>query len=160
MEAQTEDTSIFDELEEKRRFTYATPGQRFVNYLIDTLVMCNIYSAIVGGVIGVIMVYNGHDPNDSKWFTDPLYSKLFNIGIGSLCVLVSYTLIEGASKGRSLGKLITKTQALREDGSLITYKDALMRSLCRLIPFDPLSAFNGNPWHDKWTQTIVVKKYK
>ncbi len=40
----------------------------------------------------------------------------------------------------------------------IDWKDALLRSLCRLIPFEAFSYFGGNLWHDKLTKTIVIKK--
>jgi hypothetical protein len=39
----------------------------------------------------------------------------------------------------------------------LTFKDALLRSLCRLIPFEVFSGF-GVPWHDSLTNTMVVKK--
>ena len=40
---------------------------------------------------------------------------------------------------------------------LLDWEDAFMRSLCRLIPFDPLSAFAGHPWHDELSKTKVIK---
>ncbi len=49
-----------------------------------------------------------------------------------------YTLLEGAAKGKTLGKLITGTRALKIDGSNLTWKDAFLRSLCRIVPFEAI----------------------
>jgi uncharacterized RDD family membrane protein YckC len=68
--------------------------------------------------------------------------------------------MEGSAKGKTLGKLITGTRALKMDGGNLTWKVAFMRSLCRIVPFEAFSAFGGNPWHDRWTDTIVVKERK
>jgi hypothetical protein len=57
-----------------------------------------------------------------------------------------------------LGKLITGTRAIREDGVELNFKDAFLRSLSRLVPFEPFSIWSGNGiWHDSWTKTMVIK---
>jgi uncharacterized RDD family membrane protein YckC len=68
-----------------------------------------------------------------------------------------YTLCEKLFKGYTLGKLITGTRAMRQDGEALTFKDALLRSLSRLVPFEVFSGFSTLPWHDSWTNTMVVK---
>ena len=159
MDLQTQSTSVFDELEQERLFDYATTGQRFINFLFDSIILVSILSGIVGASVGIVMVLNGIDVDQAAIVADPIYSKLFNYGVNGLCVILLYTLMEGASKGRSLGKLVTKTLVLKEDGSAITFKDAWLRSLCRIVPLEVFSAFGGHPWHDRWTRTIVVKKH-
>ncbi len=65
---------------------------------------------------------------------------------------------EAIFKGKSLGKLITGTRAVNEDGSNITPIAALLRGLGRAVPFNAFSAL-GNPtypWHDKWANTYVI----
>jgi len=69
----------------------------------------------------------------------------------------SYTFSEGASRGRSVGKLVTRTKVVKEDESEISWKDALIRSLCQLVPFEAFSAFDGYPWHDRWSHTKVIR---
>jgi uncharacterized RDD family membrane protein YckC len=85
----------------------------------------------------------------------------FNI-IDRIISLVVYAilsgLIEGFTKGKSLGKLITGTRAVNEDGSQISFQTGMLRGFCRAVPFNQLSAL-GNPcypWHDKWTNTEVI----
>ncbi|MBS1653790.1 MAG: RDD family protein [Bacteroidetes bacterium] len=70
--------------------------------------------------------------------------------------IVYYTFCEKVFKGHTLGKLITGTRAIREDGEELTFKDAILRTLSRLVPFEPFTGF-GTPWHDSWTKTRVVK---
>ena len=71
--------------------------------------------------------------------------------------IIYYTFCEKVFKGYTLGKLITGTKAIREDGLELNFKDAILRSLARLVPFEPFSAFSYRPWHDRWTKTMVVK---
>ncbi|MFI5196603.1 MAG: hypothetical protein ACHQD8_05900, partial [Chitinophagales bacterium] len=73
-------------------------------------------------------------------------------------LIIIYTIIEGITKGRSLGKLITGTVAVKEDLTKITWNEAVIRSTGRLVPFEAFSALGGVPWHDKWSKTIVIKK--
>jgi len=85
-------------------------------------------------------------------------SVMPNFLISFIVIISYYTVLEGATKGRTLGKFVTGTVAVKQDGSAITWKDAFLRSLCRLVPFEPFSALGRMPWHDKWTKTIVIKK--
>ncbi len=78
--------------------------------------------------------------------------------------LISYTIyvayyafFETLTKGRTIGKMVTKTRAVRLDGTPINFNDALKRSLVRIIPIEAFSAFGGNPWHDRWTNTKVIR---
>lgn len=61
-------------------------------------------------------------------------------------------------KGKSIGKFITGTRAVNQDGSQISVRTALMRSLIRMVPFEAFSALGtpSFPWHDKWTSTYVI----
>ena len=69
-----------------------------------------------------------------------------------------YCLSEIIFKGRTIGKFITGTKAINEDGTEPDPKTYFLRSLCRVVPFEPFSAFGSpsRPWHDKWTHTIVI----
>ena len=157
-ETEVTQPSIFEELEQERVYNYASTGQRFVNFLIDTVILCNVYAAVAGALIAMVMVLMEIDAMSTAMFDDSATSTVLSYLVGALCIVLTYTLIEGATKGRTLGKLITKTEALREDGTAITFKDAWMRAWCRVVPFETFSGLSGYPWHDKWTKTIVVKK--
>lgn len=119
----------------------ATTGQRFANYLIDIIVFVALFLFI--GLIAQID------------FNSPLISILQYPSL-----VLYYFIFEGVFKGRTPAKFITGTKAVFEDGSPITWYKALTRSLCRIVPFEPLSGFSAYPWHDKWTDTIVIKNKK
>ena len=129
----------------------ADKGTRFLHYIIDVVVFYAVMFLflIVLGSCAADFVLSTE--------TDVGASLLLNVIFISLFVFY-FGLLEGATKGRTVGKLITKTKVIREDGSPITYGDAFKRSLIRLIPFEPFSAFFGDGmWHDKWSKTMVVK---
>lgn len=71
--------------------------------------------------------------------------------------------------GRTPGKLLTGTAVRREDGSFPSRSQIVRRSLVRLIPLNPVSAWfpgrkrpgeeqrkPGRWWHDTWSGTRVV----
>ena len=143
-----EQTNLLNEFSEPT-FEYASAGQRFVNYLID-LIIFYVLMFIVGIFIGIAAVA-GLASIESVAVT--ILTYVFAIAF----YLLYYTLLEG-SKGKTLGKLVSKTKVVTEDGTPMTYNKAFVRSLSRLVPFEPLSVFFGlKMWHDQWTNTMVVK---
>lgn len=134
----------------KRSLEYATTGQRFVNYLIDG---ASFYLFII--VVGIVIVLITGNPTiiEDLENTVPLLDRLISL----ILFAIYMGLVEGLGNGKSLGKLITRTRAVNEDGSRISFSTAFLRGLCRAVPFEPLSAFGGHPWHDQWTKTRVAK---
>lgn len=159
---QSEPTELYSELKELMWEQPATVGQRFLNYIVDLVIYYLIFVFIgaIGGVLGVFL--GSEDPNEYVYGAGDtsIASKLLTYLISWTVYVIFYTFFEGITKGRTVGKMLTKTKVVKTDGSTITPKDALMRSLCRLVPFEPFSAFSGNPWHDKWTDTKVIKDTK
>ncbi len=70
-----------------------------------------------------------------------------------------YTIME-AKFGKTVGKFVTKTKVVMEDGSEPTQKDYALRSVCRLIPLEGLFVLfnNGKALHDSLTKTRVVSE--
>jgi uncharacterized RDD family membrane protein YckC len=130
----------------------ASTGKRFGNYLID-LVFFYIVLIVLGVVWGLLSPSTiGMLDSDSAGFNllDRLLSMLlYGIILG---------LIEGIGKGKTLGKLITGTRAVNDDGSKITFSTGFIRGLARAVPFNAFSALGtpSYPWHDKWTNTLVI----
>lgn len=128
----------------------ATTGKRFANYIIDTLVFYIVVFGL-GIVIGILK------PN--------LLEDLDNLSL-RLIMLLFYAIVmfmtEAMSNGRSIGKLITGTRAVNEDGSDMTFQKAFVRNIIRAIPFNALSALGtpSHPWHDRWSDTIVIDEKK
>jgi uncharacterized RDD family membrane protein YckC len=127
-------------------YEIATTGQRFANYLVDT-----IATYIIMFVLGMMgSVFESFDEN----------SLVFNL-IFIFSGLLYYTIFEAAT-GKSAGKYITGTSVVDEHGNKPDFGKAILRSLSRIVPFEALSAFSdsGRMWHDKWTGTYVIKTRK
>lgn len=106
-------------------------------------------------LIGFVTVVTGGNLN---FLNDEVTSRLFDFAIGYLVYVSYYTLMEGATKGSTIGKLLTKTKAVDTISyKPITWRKAWQRSICRIIPFEIFSALGVAPWHDTITNTTVVK---
>lgn len=138
---------------------YATKGNRFANYIIDVIFLIVLF---FGAVFVVTYIYysiaedtsivdgllnEGDDMN-------PLLERL----ITSIVLAILYFCLEFFTKGRSIGKYITKTKVVMEDGSLPKIGDYLRRSFSRIIPFEAFSFLGseGRGWHDTISKTYVV----
>ena len=102
------------------------------------------------GACGEVLVESGGGDGNA------IFEGLQGYVISYSVIIAYFTLFEGLTRGRTLGKLITGTYAVGMDAKPVTMKQAFQRSLCRIVPFEPFSGF-GTPWHDKWTATTVVK---
>jgi len=148
---------IFSE-EDIIQYVDATTGQRFLNYLIDRLFMRYGIGIVTGKLVEQLFLsispetaYKLFGGNNST-----LYIFLASVLVLLFTGIFYYTICEKAFRGYTLGKLITGTRAVRLDGKELSFKDALLRTLCRIVPFEVLSGF-GTPWHDNWTKTRVIK---
>ncbi|QHS62505.1 RDD family protein [Chitinophaga agri] len=149
----TQSKGLLDDLHDIPTYTRkASKSDRFVNYFIDSLA-CNGISGMF--MFSMVVTKMSSDAGDvDAAFSGMGFSWLIYYGIS----VVYYTLFEFGNGGRTLGKLVTRTHAVREDVSPLTLQDAFLRSLCRLIPFEVFSGFGDRPWHDTITKTIVIKK--
>ena len=142
-------------LSKQREFNHLTVdrGLRFANYLIDLLFLLALNFGF-GMLLGIILMLTSPETLEGMDTENPLLDYLFSFIIS----LLYYTLIEGLT-GRSIGKLITRTKVVMEDGSKLTFDAAVIRSLCRHIPFEAFSflADDARGWHDTLSKTRVIK---
>ncbi len=139
-------------------YEYASTGQRFLNYLIDNLLMQFGLGFLTGMAVGVMLALVAPEYLQRVAYDESTFDYfLLNYLIAIVNYLLYYTICEKGFKGYTLGKLVTGTRAIRIDGGELTIKDAVLRSLSRLVPFEAFSAFGGHPWHDTWTNTMVIK---
>jgi len=148
-----EQQDLLLDAEEQIYLERASAGLRFANFIIDVIVL-----RVIGYLLGLVM---------TMFFIELLtnifdgmgYWEIFMISylFGLIPNFVYYTIMEGATKGRTIGKFVTRTRAVMNNGQPISMQTAALRSLCRLIPFEPFSAFSGYPWHDSLTNTQVVE---
>lgn len=134
---------------------YASQGTRLANYLIDYVCQILLMFALVV-VLTMISVIIG---NDSILARIEEMNQIEEYGVAVVIVLIYYNVFE-IFFSRTIGKFITKTIVVNINGEKPDSQEILVRSLCRLIPFDGFS-FLGAPnkgWHDSISKTYVVKK--
>ncbi len=155
---QPPEMSLADELSPHLQYQPASRGQRFLNWLIDNLLLRYGLSYVTGTMVGYllgtffpefIMRIIEEENRLNLWVLGYII-VIFNY-------LIYYTICEKGFRGYTMGKLITGTRVIREDGEELTFRDALLRTLSRLVPFEVLSGFGIRPWHDSWTKTRVIK---
>lgn len=141
-------------------YTEASTGQRFLNYLIDALLMQYGLSFVTGYILARILLaispQTAYDLFVLKSNSADVILSYYLLAI--INYLIYYTFCEKLFKGYTLGKLITGTRAIREDGGELSLKNAFIRSISRLVPFEAFSIWGENGlWHDKWSKTMVIK---
>ena len=131
----------------------ASKGTRFANFIIDYIAII-ILSFVVGLILGIIS-----ELLDSYALLDLLDSNIvFEYLFGMLMWLIYYIPFEAFTKGRTLGKYITKTKVVTHNGMEPNIDSILVRNLCRFIPFEQFSFLgeDGKGWHDSISKTYVV----
>ena len=136
----------------------ASIPQRFFNYIIDAimqlilLIVLAMISFIISDMMGSKRAFDFFSKLDKN--TIGLYTISFSL------VLLYYNVFEILS-ARTIGKYITQTIVVDEHGEKPHQETILIRSLCRLIPFNPFSVLIlGRGWHDSISKTYVVDKRK
>ena len=145
----SETVDLLQDVEQEIYLEPASVGQRFVNFLIDLVVFFILIFAFgfVGGFIwGEPFVYALETMN-------PILDRILT----SLLFALYISVIEGLTKGRTLGKFITKTKAVTTYNEPITGRNSFGRGVSRIVRGEALSALGGNAWHGKWTVTEGVK---
>lgn len=138
---------------------YASKGSRFANYIIDLIInMVFIYAIIF--LISVLL----YSISEDQYAVDEFFYKMENINpfldrlITGTFLALLYFITETMLKGKTIGKYITKTRVVLEDGTNPTALDYLKRSFSRIIPFEAFSFLGADArgWHDTISKTYVV----
>jgi len=126
------------ELRYRRPVNTLASGLRLVNLIID-LSVCKALQF-------VLIKYEILDPT-------PL------MGLLVLFWLPIYYTISEYFFQQTIGKFFTNSIVVDEYGDRPDFKTIVVRSVIRIIPFEPFS-FLGNDrgWHDAWTDTYVITR--
>jgi len=133
----------------------ASNRQRFVNVVIDYVARLGL-TFVIGMIAAMIGVLTG---NEEILIFFQNITRIQELTIGLVVLLLYYNVFE-IFFGTTIGKLMTKTVVVDEYGEKPAANAILIRSLCRLIPFEVFSFF-GTPcigWHDSLSKTYVVNK--
>lgn len=128
-------------------YDFASKTQRIANFIVDIIVIKLI---AYGLYYSWAMV--GAEPFEEN--AGPI--DIVGVFIGWGIALAYYTITEGLT-GKSIGKTLTSTRVITDDGRPLGFGRAFIRSLCRLIPFDAFSFLTGTGWHDAMSKTVVVR---
>ena len=134
----------------------ASKSKRFANYIIDRILFNSIFlvfgfvASLLGELLAsdrIILFLEGLDN------VNPVLDFL----ITTLIFTILYTILESLTQ-KTIGKLITNTKVVLENGEKPSVNVIIIRSLCRLIPFDAFSFLGDVPkgWHDTMSKTYVV----
>lgn len=136
----------------------ASKEKRFLNFVVDFIIK-TILGIALGILIGIISALT--DSYGLYDFFIESESRLIDYIFGIIITLIYYNIFETATS-RSIGKYITKTKVVLVDGSKPKFDEILIRTLCRLIPFNALSFLGdlGKGWHDTLSKTYVVDVVK
>ena len=149
---------ILDQLEdnEDRYYEYANNGIRFANYIIDVIAF--YFIAFIIGLVFAMFTTDEQALDDL--FLEPTAQEEFIQTLLSIALFVGYYVVfEYFFKGKTIGKLITRSRAVTNDNATMSFKTTLIRSLSRIIPFEPLSFFGSRPdsgWHDQISKSKVI----
>ncbi|AWK04132.1 RDD family protein [Flavobacterium crocinum] len=128
---------------------------RFFNCIIDFVfisVFIFVFSFFVV-IIGNVFQWNAY----GAWV-----EIMINLGvIGTyLSFAIIYYLIFESLFPRTIGKIVTGSIVVNENGIKPNFEMVCLRTVCRLIPFDVFSFLgkSGRFWHDSLSKTYVVEK--
>ncbi len=126
----------------------ASLGKRFTNYLLD-LVFGLIFRSFLAIVFTLFL--------PEALFIFEIEDTLVEYFLGFVLGMIYYTTFE-ALTGRTIAKYITRTKVVTVDGEKPDFMTIFIRSMCRFVPFDPLSFLFSEEtgWHDRWSETVVV----
>ena len=132
----------------RRFFNWAIDYACFTLLAIALLIPYTVWLAMQGDEAGLVAL---EQPNFVR-----------DYGIGILGMLLYYVPMEGLF-GFTIGKLVTGTRVVDEQGGRPTWRQVLIRTAMRFVPFEPLSAFGEKgseprPWHDTVAKTRVVRR--
>lgn len=126
----------------------ASKALRLANYLIDVIAFLIFFI-----IIFIVVTLFGVDM-ELFFAENPFIDRI----LSAVMYFLFMSLQEIIFKGRSLGKFLTGTVAVNENGEPMDVQKTFIRNLCRLIPFDGFSFLGTLGWHDKVSKTRVVMK--
>jgi uncharacterized RDD family membrane protein YckC len=121
----------------------ASKGQRFTTAFIDQVIVRLLT------VASVVALPSPEQGGSSVVYLYVAALILMNIG---------YFVVLEAATGKTFGKMIVGTRVIDLEGKTPALGPILIRTLCRYIPFEPISFFLADRgWHDSLSKTRVVR---
>lgn len=130
----------------------ASHGKRLANYLLD-VVFYWFFAAIFLFFLGIMVAIIA--PSKVQILAEE--NELVSYSVAIVAFLLYYTFFEFLT-GRTIAKYITGTMVIDVNGNKPSFGTALLRSICRLIPFEAFSFLGEDAigWHDTLSKTRVI----
>jgi uncharacterized RDD family membrane protein YckC len=136
---------------------WATRGQRFINCLVDLLI---VHVIMIGLATTVVIVGNiAYNYDLSKWAEST--TTLERLLIWAILLFLYYFLAE-TYFSRTFAKYFTKTIVVTKNGTRPKIHMVFIRTLTRFIPLECLTFLWGDfrGLHDLFSDTYVVRKHE
>ncbi len=140
----TNESELLD-LVEKQTFVTTPLSKRFMNYVID--IIC-----VIAIILLIIFLIN-------YWGYTFIMTENETIQMLFLITFPLYYALLEYKFGKTIGKFFTRTKVISGDGTELSFGQCLVRSFCRIIPFEYVSGLftSGIFWHDSIPKTLVVE---
>lgn len=143
-------TKKSEEVTATREVKTVESGPRFGHFIIDGIA----YNIIA---IGIDYAFQTIITLANIELINLTFSLFYNV-----LLLLIYPLMYFACEfiwQKTPGKYLTETIVIDEYGNKPSLNQLILRSLIRIVPFEPFSCLDKNSrgWHDKWSNTFVVK---
>ena len=135
----------------------ATRSQRFLNCILDLLVIHTVLISI--GTTAVIVGEMTNNYDLTNWAESrSIFEKL----VFWVIIVFLYYFLTETYFSRTFAKYFTKTIVVTKDGSRPKTHKIFIRTLTRFIPFEGLTFLSSNikGLHDLFSNTYVVKKHE
>jgi uncharacterized RDD family membrane protein YckC len=136
---------------------WATRGQRFINCILDLLIVHIILVSIATTVVIIGNIAYNYDL--TKWAES--ITTLQRLFLWAVMVFLYYFITE-AYFSRTFAKYFTKTIVVTKDGSRPKTHTIFIRTLSRFIPLEGITFLWGDfrGLHDLFSDTYVVRKHE
>jgi uncharacterized RDD family membrane protein YckC len=135
----------------------ATRGQRFMNCILDLLIVHTVLVSIATTAVIIGDITNNNDL--SNWAkSTTILERLFFWAV----ILFLYYFLTETYFSRTFAKYFTKTIVVTKDGSRPNKRMISIRTLSRFIPLEGLTFLSGDlrGLHDLFSDTYVVRKHE
>jgi uncharacterized RDD family membrane protein YckC len=127
-------------LHRKRPVDALSPLQRLAHHFVDSIILTLIQIPIT--------IYS-------------LGRRSIILDLLPILFFLAYYVVCECYFQRTIGKLTTDSIVVNEYGEKPDFKTVCLRTIIRIVPFDPFSIFwvgGDRLWHDTWTKTYVISK--
>ena len=131
---------------QKAVFVSAEKGKRFVHLLVDRVMIILISSTWVWSLSTPIEII------EDRIGDRPTVTLIY-----ILCLFIYYPFFETVL-GATPAKFLTSTKVADEFGKRPGFGTILLRTVCRIIPFEAISFFGDRGWHDSLSRTYVLEE--